>query len=134
MTASRLRADDVVATPAEVAALAALRDATGEADGPMERHCLRVFAIAWRLGERRGAAPDREVLLCAALLHDIGAYIEGHTDPYVSEGRHFAQRFLAPHGWDPGRVRVASTRSSSITTSCPRARAGRRSSCCAAPT
>jgi hypothetical protein len=102
----RLRADDVVGTPAERASLTALRDLTGEVDGPMERHCLRDFLIARRLDERSGGAADREVLLCAALLHDAGAYLAGgRTGPYVTDGRHVAARTLAPFGWEAERLR-----------------------------
>ena len=87
-------------TPAAQAALQALRAAAG-ANGPMERHCLRQFAIAERLAG--GRAFDRELLLCACWLHDAGLYIPSH-DPYVTEGARLADRVLAPFGWPPARL------------------------------
>ena len=73
-------ADALSATPAAQAALEALRTAAG-ANGPMERHCLRQFAIAERLAGNR--ALDRELLLCACWLHDAGLYTPSR-DPYVT--------------------------------------------------
>jgi HD domain len=94
------RADDIVTTDAERACLAALRAATGESDGAMERHCVRQFLIAERLGEqeRPGAASvDRELLLCAALVHDAGLYPGVATaDVYVTDSRRLAERTIAP--------------------------------------
>jgi hypothetical protein len=87
-------------TPAARAALEALRAAAG-ANGPMERHCLRQFAIAERLAGDR--AFDRELLLCACWLHDAGLYTPSR-DPYVTEGARLAARVLAPFGWPPERL------------------------------
>src|SRR5262249_17222696 len=81
-------ADALSTTPAAQAALQALRAAAG-ANGPMERHCLRQFAIAERLAGDR--AFDRELLLCACWLHDAGLYIPSR-DPYVTEGARLADR------------------------------------------
>src|SRR4029077_1366714 len=80
--------DALSTTPAAQAALQALHTAAG-ANGPMERHCLRQFAIAQRLGGDR--AFDRELLLCACWLHDAGLYIPSR-DPYVTEGARLADR------------------------------------------
>ena len=52
-------ADSLVETPAEKASLDALRDATGELDGAMERHCLRCFLLCELLAERHSADLDR---------------------------------------------------------------------------
>jgi hypothetical protein len=71
-------ADALSATPAARAALEALRAAAG-AHGPMERHCLRHFAIAERLAGDR--AFDRELLLCTSWLHDAGLHTPSR-DPY----------------------------------------------------
>jgi hypothetical protein len=87
-------------TPAARAALEALRTAAG-ANGPMERHCLRQFAIAERLAGDR--AFDRELLLCACWLHDTGLYTPSR-DPYVTEGARLADRVLAPFGWPLERL------------------------------
>jgi hypothetical protein len=71
----------------------------------MERHCVRVFRLAQLAAH--GRPVDREVLLCAALLHDVGAYGEQRrsTDSYVTAGRHRADELLAPLGWEPQRLR-----------------------------
>jgi hypothetical protein len=99
------RADDLVTTDAERACLAALRAATGETDGPMERHCVRQFLVAERLGEPTPAVIDRELLLCAALVHDAGLYPGVSTeDVYVTDSRRLAERTLAPFGWPHERL------------------------------
>src|SRR6266511_353159 len=67
----------------------------------MERHCLRQFAIAERLAGDR--AFDREVLLCACWLHDVGLFTPSR-DPYVTEGARLAARVLEPFGWPPERL------------------------------
>jgi hypothetical protein len=103
----RLTADELVETDAERAALDTLRGLTGEPDGPMERHGLRLHLIVERLAERRGLEVDREVVLCAALLHDAGGYPGAFTGgPYVTDGRHLAQTVLQPFGWAPERRRL----------------------------
>ena len=71
----------------------------------MERHGLRVFLIASKLAERRGADVDREVLLVAGLLHDLGLYDSvSRGGVYVSDGAEFAADLVAPHGWSAGRT------------------------------
>jgi HD domain-containing protein len=101
-----MRGDELARTDAERACLQALRDAAGDVDGPMERHCVRLFLIAERMGEDVDGELDREVLLCAALLHDAGLYPSVSTgDVYVSDGRRLAERALEPFGWEPGRLR-----------------------------
>lgn len=102
----RLTAEELVETDAERAALAKLRELTGETDGPMERHGLRIHLIAERMAERRGLDVDREVVLCAALLHDAGGYPGAFTGgPYVTDGRHLAETVLKPFSWEPERLR-----------------------------
>ncbi len=87
--------------PAAQACLETLRAVSGERDGAMERHCVRVFVIAERLA---GPQPiDREVLLCATWLHDAGLWCPG-DDPYVTEAARLAQRTLAPFDWPLARV------------------------------
>jgi hypothetical protein len=95
-----MNADALSATPAAKAALKALRAAAGS-HGPMEHHCLRQFAIAERLAGDR--AFDRELLLCACWLHDVGLFTPSR-DPYVTEGARLAARVLEPFGWPPERL------------------------------
>jgi HD domain len=98
-------ADELVRTDTERACLAELRAAGGEKDGTMERHCVRQFLIAERLGEEVAGGGDRELLLCAALLHDVGVYPGVATgDAYVSDGRRLAERTLAPFEWPDDRL------------------------------
>ena len=99
------RADELATTDAERACLGALREATGAVDDPMERHCVRQFLIAERMAADRTSDVDRELLLCATLLHDAGLYPSVTTgDVYVTDSRRLAERTLAPFGWDPGRL------------------------------
>jgi HD domain len=101
------RAEDLVRTDSEVGALAKLREISGEVGGPMERHGLRVFLIADRLATARDAEVDREVLLIAGLLHDIGLYDEAsHGGVYVLEGAEFTADLLRQQGWEEDRVRL----------------------------
>jgi HD superfamily phosphodiesterase len=98
-------ADGLATTSAECACLGALREATGESAGAIERHCVRQFVIAERLAESASDEVDRELLLCAALLHDAGLYPGVSTgDVYVSDSRRLAERTLAPFGWPEARL------------------------------
>jgi hypothetical protein len=95
-----MNADALSAGPAARTALEALRAVAG-ADSPLERHCLRQFAIAERPA---GDLPfDRELLLCACWLHDLGLFTLSR-DPYVTEGARLAARVLEPFGWPPERL------------------------------
>jgi hypothetical protein len=100
-------ADTACTTESARACLAELRSLARGPDGPMERHCLRVYEIAGELGARRGLELDRELLLCAAWLHDAGLYPgASSSDAYVADGRRLALRVLAPFGWAPERLTV----------------------------
>jgi len=100
-------ADDLARTDSEGAALDRLREITGETRGPMERHGLRVFLVADRLATAHGAGVDREVLLIAGLLHDIGLYDEAsHGGVYVTDGAEFTADLLRQRGWDEERIRL----------------------------
>jgi HD superfamily phosphohydrolase len=104
---ARLTADEVVGSDAERACLDALRRAVGGGDGPMERHSLRVFLIAERLAQDLDRRVDREVLLCASLLHDVGAYPLAATDDvYTADGRRFAADVLERFRWPEIRMRA----------------------------
>jgi HD domain len=102
-----VKAEDLARTDSELAALAKLREVTGESGGPMERHGLRVFLIADRLATARGVTVDREILLIVGLLHDIGLY-DGASDGgvYVREGAEFTAELLRARSWDEGRIRL----------------------------
>ena len=105
MAARVSRADELAGTPAERVCLDALRAVSGETDGAMERHCVRQFLIAERLAEDAQESVDRELLLCAAFLHDAGLYPGVATqDAYVTDGRHLAERTLEPFAWPPDRL------------------------------
>jgi predicted hydrolase (HD superfamily) len=102
-----ITAEDLVRTESEAAALAGLREITGQTGGPMERHGLRVFLIADRLATARREEVDREVLLVAGLLHDVGLYDEAsHGGVYVKEGAEFTAELLRKQGWDEDRIRL----------------------------
>src|SRR5881275_305831 len=104
---TRRRADELVCTESEAVALEALRTATGETDGDMERHTVRQYLIAERLADTRGIAYDREVLLCASFLHDTGLYRPASTgDVYIKDSARYARRTLEPLGWPEERLRV----------------------------
>jgi len=96
-------ADDLVETDAERASLAELRRLVGDSDGPIERHSVRVFLLAEDLARRGGYGCDRELLVCAAFLHDAGLYVSG-GDAYVTDGRRLVERLLGERGWSPARL------------------------------
>ncbi len=101
-------ADTACTTDASRACLAELRSLSGEVAGPMERHGLRVYEIAGEMARRRGLDVDREVLLCAAWLHDAGLYAGASTrSTYVVDGRHLLERVVATFDWPSERLRLA---------------------------
>lgn len=98
-------ADSLATTDAETRALRALREASGETDGVMERHCVRCFLLCEKLARREGHELDREVTLCAALLHDIGVYESvTHGGVYTEEGAEVARGLALDAGWDERRA------------------------------
>lgn len=98
-------ADGLAGTEPERAGLGALREASGETDGVMERHCVRAYRIAVKLAD--GAPLDNEALTVAAFLHDAGLYKPVSGDgPYVTEGRALADRVLKPFDWPEERLRL----------------------------
>lgn len=99
-------ADELARTEAERACLAEVRRLAGTTAGPLEHHNIRLFLVAERLAELRGFKVDREVLLCAAHLHDVGLYPGAASDAsYVEDGARLAEDLLAPYDWPPGRVK-----------------------------
>jgi predicted hydrolase (HD superfamily) len=102
-----ISAEDLARTESELAALEKLRQVTGETGGAMERHGLRVFLIADRLATARAVEVDREVLLIAGLLHDVGLYDEAsHGGVYVREGAEFTADLLRSQDWAEERIRL----------------------------
>ncbi len=102
-----ITAEQAAETPAEREALDVVRDATGETGGAMERHNLRVFRIACELAARKEIAVDREVLLVAAFIHDLGLYDKvSRGGVYVKDGADFATELLERQGWEPKRIRL----------------------------
>jgi HD superfamily phosphodiesterase len=108
-----------VSTEAEAAALKALRAATGETDGGMERHTMRQYLIAERIADMRGISYDRELLLCASFLHDSGLYGPASTgDVYIKDSARYARRTLES---SPGTWCRSSPLSSSVRPSAAQA-------------
>lgn len=100
-------ADELSRTPGERASLAELRRLAGELGGPLERHSVRVYLLSLELAELYSLRVDREVLLCGALLHDVGLLPGAATaDSYVRDGRRVAEEVLAPKGWVSARLRL----------------------------
>ena len=98
-------ADELATTEAERRCLAALREASGAVNGPMERHCVRCFLLAERLAERRSLEIDREVMLCASLLHDAGLYPAiGRGGVYTADGGAYTRDLLSGMGWGDARA------------------------------
>lgn len=104
----QLTAEDLVSTPAEREALERVRELTGDTNGPMERHGVRCFLICEKLAADAGLEVDREVLLVAGLLHDMGLYDGASSGGvYVTDGREYAEGWLRGRdGWSPERVRL----------------------------
>jgi HD domain len=99
------RADELATTGAEGACLNALRAVTKSSDDPMERHCVRLFLIAERMAADREIEVDRELLLCASFIHDLGMYpAVSSGDVYLADSRRLGERTLAPFGWDARRM------------------------------
>ena len=108
MPSEQVTAEDLVRSEAEVAALTALREVTGETGGPMERHSMRCFLVAERIAADRGLMVDHEILLVAGLLHDIGLYDGASAGGvYTTDGAHFARHLLEGRpGWDERRLQL----------------------------
>lgn len=102
-----MTADELAPDGAPAECLAALRRASGERDGAMERHTVRQFLIAERLAHQSGTSIDRDLLLCAAFLHDAGLYASGPAaGVYTADGRRLALDTVAPYGWSEQRRRL----------------------------
>lgn len=97
--------DALAQTEVSREALARLREATAETNGPMERHCLRCRHIAAQIAADRGWSIDQELLTVASILHDIGLYPKASRGGvYTADGAALAREMLAAHGWDEPRI------------------------------
>jgi hypothetical protein len=100
-------ADTLVETDLERRFLDELRSASGEVDGPMERHCVRCFLFTEMLAAKRGVEIDREVSLCAAFMHDAGLYDSiSRGGVYTDEGGEAAAQIFTDAGAGPERARL----------------------------
>lgn len=100
-------ADGLAQTALERRCLEELRDACGEVEGPMERHCVRCFMFVERLADRRDLDIDREVALCAAFLHDVGIYSSrSQGGVYTDESGELARRLFTEAGADAERAQL----------------------------
>ncbi len=96
--------DEIVRTDPERDALEHLRSATGQAHGPMERHCLRCLLIAGAIAERRGWTLDGELMTVASILHDAGLYPQvSRGGVYTADGARLAEEITRQHGWPEER-------------------------------
>jgi HD domain len=101
-------ADTLVETDLERRCLDELRRASGEVEGPMERHCVRCFLLIELLARRRGIDFDREVALCASFIHDAGIYPElSAGGVYTDESGIVIERLFLDADADPGRAALA---------------------------
>jgi len=97
--------DSLARTDAERDCLGALRRAVGTPHSAMEGHGIRVFLLMERLAAGRRAGIDREIALCASLLHDVGLYpCAAHGAPYVVDSRRYAEEVLRDRGWPGPRL------------------------------
>src|SRR5437588_3904564 len=97
--------DQLANMPAGRESLERLRSATGDPDGPMERHCLRCRHIAAELARDRGWEMDGELLTVAAILHDIGLYPSASRGGvYTADGAQLAREMLPSLGWTAERT------------------------------
>lgn len=97
--------DALAQSEASREALARLREATGGANGPMERHCLRCRHIAARIAADRGWSIDQELLTVASILHDVGLYPKASRGGvYTADGAALARDLLAGYHWDEERI------------------------------
>jgi HD domain len=102
-----LVAPDLVRTPLEQRFLELVREASGELDGAMERHCVRCFLFVERLAAKRGLDLDREVGLCAAFAHDLGIYPSmSHGGVYTDESGELAASLFREAGASEERARL----------------------------
>jgi hypothetical protein len=73
----------------------------------MERHCVRCFVFVEKLAAKRGVEIDREVALCAAILHDVGLYPSvTHGGVYTDEGGELARDIFLEAGASAERAQL----------------------------
>lgn len=100
-------ADDMVETEAEREALRTLRDATGKTDEMMERHGVRCFLLCEKLAAKAGEELDREVMVIASIVHDIGLFdAASRGGVYTEESGDVARRIGSEAEWDKARIEL----------------------------
>ena len=101
-------ADTLVETDLERRFLEELRGASGEVDGPMERHCVRCFLfvelLAARRGVRRSTASSRSVRRWSTT--SASTPRSRHGGVYTDEGGELAERLFLDAGATPERAEL----------------------------
>ncbi len=72
-------------------------------------HCLRTYVWGELFAARDGISHDRELLYCAALLHDLGvteAYATPPGDCFALVGARAASAFLQSRGWNEAKTQA----------------------------
>ncbi|MGI0014390.1 MAG: HD domain-containing protein, partial [Nitrososphaera sp.] len=72
------------------------------------QHIMRVYRNAEFIGHREGA--DMEILLAAALLHDLVVYPKGSskTSKSADDSADMAEKILREYGWPKDKIERAS--------------------------
>jgi hypothetical protein len=100
-------ADTLIETDLERRCLEELRRASGEVDGPMERHCVRCFLLIELLARKRALEFDRELVISACFLHDAGIYPSlSSGGVYTDESGMVAEQLFLEAGASADRARL----------------------------
>lgn len=93
--------------PDTAAAHAAVELANDYYPPALFNHCLRSYHFAADAGRRLNLDVDDEMLLVAAVLHDVGllAMFDSATVPFEVAGGHVAEVFTRGAGWNRTRQR-----------------------------
>jgi hypothetical protein len=97
-----------VEIPNSTAATAAIDFARRAMPRFLFNHSMRVFLWAALYAERERLPFDRELLLIAALLHDLGlvADFESRAKPFEEASADFAKSFVLRHGFSTSRADI----------------------------
>ncbi|MGV1008385.1 MAG: HD domain-containing protein [Dermatophilaceae bacterium] len=78
------------------------RERLASAPAILQRHSLRMAALAEALADREGLDVDRAGLFCACAFHDLGTLVGG-SGPFPVRSARLLDAFLTEHGVGPGR-------------------------------